>query len=357
MKVAYYVTAHGYGHGVRSCDIINALYASDPELELELISDLPTDFFVSRLGHNRFRQHRRIFDLGMVQLDSVRVDIPATLKRVQTLLGDWDTRLDAETDWLKTEAPDVVVADVPAIPIEAAHQAGVRSVGVGNFSWDWIYQEFVAGNSAWQPAIDRFQTAYAKADLGLQLLFSGPLPFPNQVEIPLLAKPGKARRQDIATICGADPKRRWVLLSFSTIEWDAASVARAIEGSDCELFSLRPLEWPGSGIHALDRNEIEVSDVFSSVDAVLTKPGFGVVSECIANQKPIIYVDRESFRETPVLIEGIRRYLPHVEISAEALYQGEIGPSIDAIWQAATAPETVATGGAMLAAEAILGRA
>ena len=126
MKIFYYITAHGYGHGVRSCDVINALYATDPELDLELITGLPRDFLESRLGHGRFTLRDQRFDLGMVQIDSVRVDIDETLRRLQNLLATAEKLQSSEQARLEAAQPDVVVSDIAPIPLAAARTVGFR---------------------------------------------------------------------------------------------------------------------------------------------------------------------------------------------------------------------------------------
>ena len=127
--------------------------------------------------------------------------------------------------------------------------------------------------------------------------------FDRTVDLPLLAKPGNDLRAEIAARYEIDPGRRWVLLSFSTLEWDEAAVREACR-TEVELLTIRPLTWEAPNFSAIDRQEFAVTDLFATVDVVLTKPGFGVVSECIANQKPMIWVDRDSFRETPALVRG-----------------------------------------------------
>ena len=39
--IAYYVTAHGYGHGVRSCDILAALLAAHPAAKIHTYGKAP----------------------------------------------------------------------------------------------------------------------------------------------------------------------------------------------------------------------------------------------------------------------------------------------------------------------------
>src|SRR5262245_28440444 len=83
--LAYYITAHGFGHGVRSCDILRAFNQSYPDVPVTVVSDLPASFLRHRLpsAANSFRAAS--FDVGMVQLDSVRIDLPATLRKVEAL--------------------------------------------------------------------------------------------------------------------------------------------------------------------------------------------------------------------------------------------------------------------------------
>ena len=43
---------------------------------------------------------------------------------------------------------DLVVGDVPPLAFEAAAEAGVDSVAVANFSWDWIYERMNFADAA-----------------------------------------------------------------------------------------------------------------------------------------------------------------------------------------------------------------
>src|SRR5574342_361665 len=85
--IAYYVSAHGYGHGVRSCDIIRALNETHPAVTVHMVTLLPASFLSNRTGPGRNRIRARSFDVGMVQLDSIRVDVDATLAEAVQLLS------------------------------------------------------------------------------------------------------------------------------------------------------------------------------------------------------------------------------------------------------------------------------
>lgn len=353
--LCYYITAHGYGHGVRSCDILRALHQADTRRPLYVISDLPGDFLRNRLPGVPFQLRRGAFDVGMVQLDSVRVDLPATKRQALTLLQARERLIAEEQSFLKSIAADIVVADIPSIPLEAAARAGIARAAVGNFGWDWIYAPFAEQDSAWREMIALYETGYSQTNLLLRLPFAEPMAaFPHRIDIPVVATPGQPCRQQIATLTGAPLDRQWVLLSFSTLDWNDAALDRICQLDDYAFFTMHPLAWSRSNIFPVHRTDVPFNDLIASVDLVCTKPGFGVLSDCVVNDVPIVYVDRQDFREYPVLEQAIHRYLRHAHIPASDLYAGHLGPALEHVQQAPAPPGRVATGGADQAANILL---
>ena len=149
-SAAYYITAHGYGHGVRSLDAIRALMSRSPDLAIHIVTDLPEDFLLNRLPKSPASVRPVPLDVGMVQLDSVRVDVEATLERVLDLVDREEQLLEREMQWQDEVGAGVVVCDIPSIPLDASSRRGVPALALGNFSWDWIYEPFVSRDARWQ---------------------------------------------------------------------------------------------------------------------------------------------------------------------------------------------------------------
>ncbi len=356
MHIAYYISSHGYGHGVRSCDIIRAINRLYPDARVTITTDMPPAFLQSRLGSGRNAIRPGSFDVGMVQLDSIRVDVPATLEKVKSLYARKKELIRSEAAFMRNEGVTVVVVDIAALPAEAAKAAGLPVVAVGNFAWDWIYGEFAETNPEWLPLIREFERGYGMVDLLLRLPFAEPMKaFPKIEDIPLVAAAGRNRRGEIARLTGCDPKKKWVLLSFTSLDWDERALNETERLADYEFFTVKPLEWRRKNIHAIDRKLIPFSDVLASADIVISKPGFGLMSECVLNRKPLVYADRSDFREYHVLVEGIRRYLKNVHIPAVRLYRGEFGEALEAIWKQPEPKESLAAGGDEVAARRIAG--
>lgn len=355
-KIAYYITAHGYGHGARSCDILNALRVAAPETPIIVKTDLPADFMASRLPDS-IELRPGAFDVGLIQKDSIQVDLDASLQTIGTLYAREAELIAQEVEFLRRETIGVVVADVPAIPLAAAQQAGIPNIATSNFGWDWIYADFADLDFRWQRYAEKFRAVYAQTDLLLRQPFAEPMAaFPRKIDLPLLAKPGINRRGLLAEKTGADPAKKWVLLSFTSLNLDARALGNLARLDGCELFSVEPLAWPGSVVRAISRSVACFADILASADIAVTKPGFGIVSECIANGKPILYSDRKHFREYNVLVENIERYCRHAFLPNAELYAGTLEKALARIAAAAPPPEEMPRGGAELAAREILKR-
>ncbi len=349
------MSAHGYGHGVRSCDIIRALSEIRPDLRIHLVTRLPASFLGNRLNSSSNILRSAAFDVGMVQSDSIRVDVPATLREIEAVYARRNELVDQEVSFLKGHDIRLVVTDIPAIPLEAAARAGCRRLAVGNFGWNWIYSEFVTQNRRWEVVIREIEQGYRMAELLLRLPFCEEMSvFPKIEDIPVVASPGVNRKAEIRALTGASESLPWILISFTSLDWNHEALDRVERCEGYEFFTVLPLSWAQRNIHPIDRNRVPFSDIVASMDAVVSKPGFGVVSDCVVNRKPLIYADRENFLEYHVLLDAIRRYVRHVHIPSEQLYRGELAGALESLKEAADAPLVPQFGGAEKAARRIL---
>jgi len=354
-SIAYYVSAHGYGHGVRACDCIQALNRLYPEINVHIVTSLPGEFLYNRISSERNSIRSLSFDVGMVQKDSIRVDVPATLNRLEELYTCREDLICREIEFIKRNKIALVVVDIPAIPLEAANRCGIPSIAIGNFGWDWIYAEFIDGNARWESLVENIQEAYAKTDLLLRLPFSEEMrAFQRKKDLPLVASPGRSRRKEIADLVDCNLRKKWVLLSFTNLEWSDSALDRVEGIREYEFFTVYPLEWHRSNIHTIYREKVPFPDVVASVDAVVSKPGFGILSDCVVNHKPLIYADRRDFAEFNILESNIKKYLTYVHIPSKVLYEGNLRQSLQKIWTRPEASAFMPHGGDVLAAEQIV---
>jgi hypothetical protein len=332
--IAFYITAHGYGHAGRSLEVIAELEKLAP---VTVVTEVPEAFFRPRF-QGVYR--RQAFDCGLIQKDSVRGDVPATLTKIRGMMADSPRLLEQERRFL--EQARLVVVDSPSLPLEAARAAGIPGVALTSFGWDYIYRPFVEQDPAWLEVCDWFRRGYEQASLCLQYPFSAPLS-PDAETVPLVSRPGRARRQEIAAETGADPHKPWALVWFHELDLDPARL------HDLPYELLTRMNWPQAR-----RSQVPFADQVASADVVVTKPGFGILSDCIANQKPIVYVPRDDFNEAYLLEAAIQKYTAYARIEAADLYAGRWLFSLEQARAARPAQPPPAQGGAAEIAYRIL---
>ena len=305
-----YVTGHGFGHATRQSALAAALKRLRPDLDLEARTEAPAWIFtepcpglpVSRGGA----------DAGLAQRDALDIDLDASLARHQALDAEWPRLVEEEAAWLRRRGAALVVGDIPPLAFAAAAEAGIPSIGVSNFTWDWILEPYAAEDPRWAPARRRCAAAYARAEEALRLPLCGPFPsFARVTDAPLLARhPDRGAAERWRARQGLDIDRRpLVLLTFGGFEIGPLSLKAGenLSGYAFAGFGPKP-EGLGADWHELRAGTSEDQLAASAAcDVILCKPGYGMFSEALAFGKPVLYVPREGFREIGALVAGLGR--------------------------------------------------
>jgi len=86
----------------------------------------------------------------------------------------------------------------------------------------------------------------------------------------------------------------------------------------------------------------------------VTKPGYGIISEAIANDTAILYTSRGHFPEYDVLVAEMPKYLRNAFIGLDNLFAGKWEPHIDKLLPQPKLKKKPETNGADVAAEILL---
>lgn len=365
--VVLYVSGHGFGHASRDIEVVNALHELRPSLPV-VVRTSARRWLFDLTVRGRIELHEVACDTGIVQVDSLHLDEEASVREADVFHRDLCRRSEEEAAFLRSVGAGLVVGDIPPLAFAAAARAGVRSVALGNFTWDWIYEEYAEILPRYPTLLPSVRDAYRHAELALRLPLCGGFDtFPRVEDLPFVARHHQRERAEVRETLGLAADRPAVLLSFGgyglgglrpagieqasahgyTVVTTDQVGAREVEGSaSVELVTISE--------KALYARGCRYEDLLAAVDVVMTKPGYGIIAECIANRTAIVYTSRGRFREYAVLVDGIGRYLPNAFISNEDLYEGCWSPFLDRAlaqpWPAKAPP----TDGAERAARVIL---
>lgn len=311
--IAYYISAHGFGHAARAAEVIRALPWDVPVL---VRTGVPQWFLRQATAGRPFDYEPAVFDSGVIGPDSSRTDVAATVEHTERVLEDNVERFHPEVDLLRHRAARLVVTDIVPFATAVARAAGVPSVVIANFLWTNIYAHLrdhytpcTAFRRRLDRIIDHMQAEYDQGDLLLTPDMAVPMrACGHQQATPLIARHGRPRRRMLAEGLGLDPNRPIYLLylgrnSIEGMHWQ--NIDR-LAGLQLVGYAVPP--GAETLVHHLPDRLMDHADAAASVDAVVAKPGYGICSECVAARTPLFYPPRPDFVEIRAIGDLMRRW-------------------------------------------------
>jgi len=355
--VVFYISGHGFGHASREIEIIHALAARRPDWQIVLRTAVSPSL-LERSLRVPFTLLAGVCDTGLVQRDSVTNDEEATTRDALAFYSTMDARVDEECVRLAAHDVQMIVGDIPPLAFEVATRLGVPSVAVANFTWDWIY-EWHDGVRDAPGLLNRIRRAYQQATLALRLPLSPPLDvFPRVESIPMVARALDRSRADTRRALGIADDRKVALLSFGGYGLQRLDVGAldclddwTVLLTDRIASSVVPSPSVVFLPESLLVSEFRYEDLVATSDVVVTKPGYGIISECATYGTAMLYTSRGVFREYDVLVAEMPRIVRSRYLSQDALFAGQWLEALEALVAQPPPPERVDATGAARAAE------
>ena len=349
-RLRYYISGHGLGHASRSCQIINTLGRLHPQLEVDVVSDAQPWFLAQALDPPVPVRHAAL-DIGVLQKDSLVMEEERTLQTYREFLRPRPALVAAETEALRRDGIDLVAADIPAAAFAAAHAAGIPAVGISNFSWDWIYEGLAERHPGYDDVLTSLRNDYRLADRLLRLPFHGRASsFAVVEELPLVVRRAPLTKPEVRRRLGIPPQQKLALISFGGFGLEEFASRPLCALGDWVFLSEKGLGEAAANLLHLERGLIPYPALVAAADAVVTKPGYGIVSEAIAHGTAVLYTHRGDFREQQLLIAALHRHTRALAIDNDSLRRGKWGPFLEQLLSQPQPPLTLATHGDDVAA-------
>lgn len=337
------ISSHGLGHLAQVAPILNELRHQLPGLRLTLRSGLANEILRARVS-SEFTHIQECSDFGFVMLDAVRIDHARTAAVYREQHGRWTQLVTSETERLSRLKPDLVLSDVAYLPLAGAACAGIPSLAMCSLNWAELFAYFF-GDQPWAGPIHKeMLSAYCGANGFLRLTPAMPMAdLPNLRDIAPVAALGRDCRLSLHERLNCRPGERLVLIAFGGFEIQLP-VERwpRIEG----VRWLVPESWGVKQEHlvAFEPLGLHFTDLICSVDAVLTKPGYGVFTEAACNGTPVLYLRRDDWPEQGCLIEWLQRNALCREIDEAGLACDRVKGALDELWTEVKPPLPIPAG-------------
>ena len=322
-RLAFFVTAHGLGHASRAVAVAESLAIHDPQLKFNFVTSVPISSFNSLAERSDY--HRLDCDVGLVQTDALTPDLPATLRRLASFLPFDPMFVQHLADQLLDWDCCAVISDIAPLGIEVARVAGLPSVLIESFTWDWIYRGYADRYPRMAEYADYLASIISISDLHLQCQ---PVcrPVSSAVSTAPVSRrnwevPDKIRKQ-----LGIELGRKMVLVSMGggghelpflealARQWSAIDFV--IAGQTKQFSGLE-------NIKVLSGDDgLRHPDLVRAADAVIGKAGYSTIAEIYQAGVPFGYFSRSGNPETPALLSFLRAHIQGVHFEASAYRNG-----------------------------------
>ncbi|MBI2534454.1 MAG: hypothetical protein HYW03_19900 [Deltaproteobacteria bacterium] len=349
-SIVYYITGHGFGHAVRSNQVIRSLRKARPDLRIHVRTTAPAWLFPQPVLH-----HSQSIDVGIRQQDSLAMGLAETLAQCRALHNSFPKLIDQEITFIKSAQIKLVVGDIPPLCFEIAARASVPSVAVTNFTWDVIYRAYLREYPDFLPVVEEIENFYGKAALALTLPYPCEMNvFPHREPIPWLARFSSLSKDQARAKFKLPAFATIILLSFGGLGLERLPWERIRRLREYFFVATGKTEMSIGNLLILPDEQRQYEDLVRAVDVIVTKPGYGIVADAIAHRLPMLYTDRGEFPEYPRLVEALRDCATAEFIPQSELLSGNIAPYLQTLLQKPPNWPAVPLNGAEVAAEKII---
>lgn len=337
------ISSHGFGHLAISAPVLNALAEIAPNFRLTIRSALPPAKLQQRIKPP-YTLIAEASDFGYAMIDATRVDLAASAAAYRQAHGNWASRVANEARFLAGHQPDLVLTNVSYLPLVGAAAAGIPAISLCSLNWADLFDHFF-GDQPWaRPIHAEMLAAYRSAQAFLRVT-------------PGMAMGALGNVQPVGPIAALGTRNKLGLNGDKAILIAMGGIAHRLPVENWPRLPgirwLVPAQWNCQHPDAIasDSFGLSFTDLLCSVDAIITKPGYGTFTEAACNGVPVIYQRREDWPEQDCLIEWLTSNARCLEIEAQVLECGDLAtvledvlnqkppavPTADGITQAANA--------------------
>jgi hypothetical protein len=322
------ITPHGYGHTAQIAPVVNALRQQLPDLSLTLRTTVPHTLLAARFDPP-FTHIKTASDFGMAMASAVTVLAEQSAAAYADFHTDWDRKVEQEAAELSALAPDLVLANVPYLPLAGAALADIPSAALCSLNWADIYQHYCGQRPEAGRILEQMHAAYNSAAVFLRPQPCMPMiTLDNTRMIGPIARVGRDRRDEINRIMNLSGEETLVLVAPGGIptrwpmeHWPRLRGVRWIVQSDWHVTHPDAV--------ALESLGMPITDVMRSGVVLLGKPGYGSIAECVCNTTPMLYLMRHDWPEEPYLLEWLQQHGRGLAIDSHAVETGDLGAALE----------------------------
>jgi UDP:flavonoid glycosyltransferase YjiC (YdhE family) len=331
-SIACFVSPHGFGHAARAAAVMSALHAQDSMLHFDIFTRVPRWFFQESVAGG-FTYHSLLSDVGLAQESALNENIPQTLKHLRGFLPFHPSLTSHLSQRVARLNCRLVLCDIAPLGIPVARAAGIPSILIENFTWDWIYEGYTRHATRFRKHITYLRRVFTSADYHIQTEPVCEYRTADLVTPPVSREPRTPARQIRAQL--AIPRRaRVALITMGGIPQQHTFLDRLMQLRHVQFIiagNSPRAEKRGNLLLLPHRSGFYHPDLLNASDAVIGKAGYSTVAEAYRAGIPFGYISRKRFREATPMARFIESRMRGVKISPADFESGRWITRLDEI--------------------------
>jgi len=319
IHIAYFITPHGYGHAARASAIMASLTEINPDFHFELFTQVPEWFFTASQP-GAYTYHDCFCDVGLAQKTPLTEDLHLTIERLAKLIPFTANRLTDLIKEIQLLDCKLVLCDIAPLGIAVANAAGIPSILIENFTWDWIYQGYIDEEPRFLRPIEYLHKVFLRADYHIQ---TEPVCVPytgSHLTTRPVSRKARIPASKIRLRLRIPSSGKVVLISMGGIQGEYHFAQKIGDMPDVHFVipDANPtVKVEGNRIFLPHHSDFYHPDLMSASDMVIGKAGYSTIAEAYWAGIPFAYVARQRFPESAVMAEFIQTSIGGFEISSE----------------------------------------
>lgn len=315
------ITNHGFGHATRTASIANTIQKLCPEALLILVTTAPRWLLESYIEGD-FILRQRAFDLGVIQIDSLIMDKPATLEKLREIRKNHKSLIASEVNFIRQNRVNLILADIPFLAAGFAEAANIPCWMIGNFGWDLIYRDW---GGEFTEIADWISNWYAKSNRLFRLPFHEPMSaFTHITDVGLTGGSPRFSIDELRSNWGINtPSEKTILLTFGGYGVQQIPYTNVSKFPDWQFITFDFLAPDLPNLIKVTNRQYRPVDFMPICGRIISKPGYGTFSEATLLDVPVVTIPRDDFAEAAFMLAGITNYNHHQIITGSEFFQGD----------------------------------
>ena len=310
--LAMYISDHGFGHASRNIPIIRYILEANNDIRVIIkTGKAQGEFIKSLIGdfQERVSYYFDAMDIGLVLTDgTLDIDKDSLSSKVEEYINTFDERVNKENDFLMNNNVNLIISDIVPWVFKSAKALNIPSILISNFTWVDIYKEYLS-----EDIYSEYIKCYKLADKALfyELYMEEMKSYiKNYEEVSLCSRIFNLEKADKIK---RSFKRPVVYLSVGR----SVNLKEKIDVTNLNynFIVTDGIKLIGDNVYYLAKETSNTQDYLMASDFVITKAGWGTISEALLAKKKIAVLSRDNVAEDRNTINKLKNIGLAIEVN------------------------------------------